>query len=253
MCGLTRQCASSAQSWFTPSDAHGHRDRAFDRLDDVGEADLASPAGRARSRRRRRAPISRPARGEPAHQFLRGRQRHAGLLGELGRADRRAPAVAAGGGGHHHDRIIGKVGQAHVQIGAIRIRFSALGAAKTQPFGRSAGQRYAGCMPLYPLVRPLAFALDAERAHRLTIAGAEAAAARPAAAQFPDSLPIDGRRPRLPDRRSGSPPASTRMPRSPTQMLGLRLRLRRGRDADAAAAGGQSASRGCSGSPRTRR
>ena len=42
-------------------------------------------------------------------------------------------------------------------------------------------------MPIYSLVRPLAFALDAERAHRLTIAGLKAMP-RPDPAQFPDSL-----------------------------------------------------------------
>ena len=53
MCGLTRQCASSAQSDGLAARADGHGDRAFDRLDDVGEADLSrrprerEPAARA--------------------------------------------------------------------------------------------------------------------------------------------------------------------------------------------------------------
>jgi len=53
------------------------------------------------------------ARGEDAHQFLRGRQGNAGLGGELGRAQAsgRGPA---GGGGHQDDRIIGEVAKAHV-------------------------------------------------------------------------------------------------------------------------------------------
>ena len=57
--------------------------------------------------------VSRPAAGKLAHQFLRGRQGHSGLLRQLGRAQARA-RFAASGGGHHYDRIIGKVGQAHI-------------------------------------------------------------------------------------------------------------------------------------------
>ena len=41
MCGLTRQCASSAQSDGLVPEQTVMRDRPFDRLDDVGEADLA--------------------------------------------------------------------------------------------------------------------------------------------------------------------------------------------------------------------
>ena len=42
-------------------------------------------------------------------------------------------------------------------------------------------------MPIYPLIRPLAFALDAERAHRLTIAGLKLIP-KLDPARFPDSL-----------------------------------------------------------------
>ena len=89
------------------------RDRAFDRLDDVGEADLARRPGQ-REAAARAAHAGQQARsGELAHQLLRGRQRHAGLGRKLGRAEPRARGPA-GGGGHQHDRIIGEVGQAHV-------------------------------------------------------------------------------------------------------------------------------------------
>ena len=93
-------------------------------------------------------------------------------------------------------------------------------------------------MALYPLVRPLAFALDAERAHRLTIAALKllpagrprgagsGAGGRGRRARFPQS----GRAGRRLRQGCRGLPADAR----------LRLRLRRGRDADAAAAGRQS-------------
>ena len=102
-----------AVAGLVASAALGHRDRALDRFDDVGEADLVhraaqgiAPAGAAR-------PDQQPGLAESLHQFLRGGEGDPGLVAELGRAETRI-ATAARGGGHHHDRIIGKVGKAHV-------------------------------------------------------------------------------------------------------------------------------------------
>ena len=57
--------------------------------------------------------------GKTAHQFLGGWQRNAGILGKLARAKARA-GFPAGGGGHDHDRIIGKMGQAHIKSDYLR-------------------------------------------------------------------------------------------------------------------------------------
>ena len=98
---------------FVGAAALGHGDRALDRFDDVGEADLVhraaqgiAPAGAARA-------DQQPVSGESLHQFLRGGEGDTGLVAELGRAEAHV-AITARGGGHHHDRIIGKVGKAHV-------------------------------------------------------------------------------------------------------------------------------------------
>ena len=93
-------------------------------------------------------------------------------------------------------------------------------------------------MALYPLLRPFAFALDAERAHRATIAalkllpaGKPAApdpilSVRVAGLDFPNPVGLAAGF----DKDAEVLPADARP----------RLRLRRGRDADALAAGGQS-------------
>ena len=100
MCGLTRQCASSAQSETTlVSEQIGHRDRPFDRLDDVGQADVAARPGEREAAAGAADAGQQAGGGELAHQFLRGWKRHAGFGGELGRAQargggpRRAAAV----------------------------------------------------------------------------------------------------------------------------------------------------------------
>ena len=102
------------------------RDRPFDRLDDVGEADRRRPAARARSRRRRRARWSagREPRAGPSASARSAAARRSRSTSSV--ALRRAPAGAAGGGGHQHDRIIGKVGQAHVLIRSFPVRFRRL-------------------------------------------------------------------------------------------------------------------------------
>ncbi len=89
------------------------RDRAFDRFDDVGEADLGA-AGRAQSRRPRRARsrAGRQAASRPISFWAVGSGTPVSLDSSV--ALRRAPVRPAGGRGHHHDRIIGKVAQAHV-------------------------------------------------------------------------------------------------------------------------------------------
>ena len=58
------------------------------------------------------------------------------------------------------------------------------------------------------------------RAHRATIAALKLAPKRPPAATSRRLAANDGRRARLPDRRSGSPPGSTRTPRSPSRCSG---------------------------------
>ena len=133
MCGLTRQCASSAHSDAPSVRAHCHRDRAFDRLDDIGEADLRAPALPARSRRPRHERWSAARSGKLAHQLLRRRKRNARLGRKLGRAEARARGPA-GGGGHQNDRIIGKMAQAHVyqQFGAFQSDLGGL-RSETQP------------------------------------------------------------------------------------------------------------------------
>ncbi len=93
--------------------AHGERDRAFDRFDDVGEADLVRRPGEREAAARAARAGQQAAGGELAHQFLRGGQRDAGVAGKLGRAEARARG-AAGGGGHQNDRIIGEVAEAHI-------------------------------------------------------------------------------------------------------------------------------------------
>ena len=94
-------------------------------------------------------------------------------------------------------------------------------------------------MALYPFIRPLAFALDAETAHRAAIGALRLAAGAARRRGFPDSLERVSLASISP-RRSGLRRASTRTPRSPAQLLSHRLRLRRGRYGDAAAAAGQS-------------
>ena len=74
-------------------------------------------------------------------------------------------------------------------------------------------------MALYPLLRPLAFALDAETAHRATIAALKLLPTRKPPA-FPPRCDRPWRDSTFP-RRSGWPPGSTRMPKCPRQMLGL--------------------------------
>ncbi len=81
MCGFTRQCASSAQSRLTALGADRHRDRPFDRLDDVGEADRRAPA--AASAKPPPAPrtlLSRPAAASWPISFCAVGKRHAGLV-----------------------------------------------------------------------------------------------------------------------------------------------------------------------------
>ena len=75
-------------------------------------------------------------------------------------------------------------------------------------------------MALYPLLRPFAFALDAEAAHRATIRALKADARRQGGRAGPDAR--DHRRRRwISPIRSASPPASTRMREVYRQMLGF--------------------------------
>ena len=92
----------------------GHRDRPFDRLDDVGQADVGNGKGERIATACAARTGEQARRGEPLHQFLRGWQRDSGLLGKLGRTQPSARGPARGGG-HHHDCIVGKVGQAHIK------------------------------------------------------------------------------------------------------------------------------------------
>ena len=191
-------------------------------------ARLISLAGSARrSRRRRRDAAQQAAAGELAHQFLRGRKRNAGLARQLGRAQARAFGPA-GGGGHHHDRIIGKVGQAHVLIRSFPVRFSTL-RRETQPLaGRREVLDCVACVrndrwevvALYPLIRPLAFALDAETAHRATIAALKLMPHRAGRRDFAPSLRDRRRRPRLPNP-VGLAAGFDKDAEVPDQMLGL--------------------------------
>ena len=102
---------------------------------------------------------------------------------------------------------------------------------------------------LYPLIRPVLRRLPAEAAHDFTLRALEAGLGR---------FMVDGAARDNPTRRywrsacggsifrtrSGSLPASTRMPACPKRCAGFRLRLCRDRHRHAAAAAGQSESRG---------
>ena len=171
-----------------------------------------------------------------------------------------ASAAMARGGRHHHDGIIGKAGQAHSEmtlIGSIRSDWRMWALSKNPTIrqglvlgpdlcrdlchrlfdaGRRACHRRA--VALYPLLRPLAFALDAERAHRLTIRALKLLpAGQPAAAR--SDAGGRGCRARLPQ--SGRARRRLRQGcRGVSADARLRLRLRRGGHADPAAAGGQS-------------
>src|SRR3546814_2595970 len=69
----------------------------------------------------------------------------------------------------------------------------------------------APAMALYPLLRPLIFSLDAERAHHLTLASLKALpTGRPLAPDPMLSIKVAGLQFPI---RSAWPPASTRMPR----------------------------------------
>ena len=96
-----------------PVGALGERDRAFDRLDDVGQADVGDGARQGVAAARAALSGEQAGGGEALHQLLRRGERNAGLLGELGRGQARK-CIAARGGGHDHDRIVGKMGESHV-------------------------------------------------------------------------------------------------------------------------------------------
>src|SRR5688572_29829247 len=156
-------------------DAAGHLDRPFDRLDDVGEADLPGRPGQPEAAAGAARGGQQAGGGQAPRQLLRGGQRNPGLLGEHGRRQPR-PGRMPGGGGHHHDGIIGKAGQTHIcstpnRSDSFRIAMWPYREPKASVvLTRSGTAVIAAAMALYPLLRPLAFALDAERAHRLTIA-----------------------------------------------------------------------------------
>ena len=216
MCGRTWQAPSSAHSWRSastqvviaigPSTASTMSARLIDGAR-AGEAEAAAGAARRFEQARggsRLTSFCAVGSGMPVS------------AGKVGRTEPRAAAMARGGG-HHHDGIIGKAGQAHqLPIGLIRSD-CASGPAEGPKSSVALTRCRDAChsrraMALYPLVRPLAFALDAERAHRLTIAALKRLpAGRPAAP--------DPRRCRSTSRgsispiRSAWPPGSTRMPR----------------------------------------
>ena len=148
------------------------RDRAFDRLDDVGQADVGRRARQREAAAGAASAAQQAGAGELAHQFLRGRQRHAGLVGKRGRGQPRARG-AAGGGGHQHDRIIGKMATGAWLIRSFPVRFR-LCARENQLSVKLRSHDEQELVSLYPLIRPLAFALDAEAAHRATIAALKA-------------------------------------------------------------------------------
>src|SRR5690606_31534767 len=169
------------------------------------EADLVRRPGEPEAAATAARGLQQAGGGEPLGELLRGRQRHAGLLGEQRRGQPH-PRRAARRGGHHHDGIIGKARQSHrlssalprrpnrspraakwerfvpighvgLSRGGIKPVFAAIGEASALAAAASAalaGEDFLchrrGAMAFYPLVRPLAFAPDAERAHRLTIA-----------------------------------------------------------------------------------
>ena len=101
-------------------------------------------------------------------------------------------------------------------------------------------------MSLYPLIRPLAFALDAETAHRVTIAALKLRCRRAARRTFLASLGrtvagLDFPTP------VGLAAGFDKDAEVAEQMLEPRLRLRRGRHADAAPAARAIRARACSG------
>ena len=96
----------------------------------------------------------------------------------------------AGGGGHHHDRIIGKVVRRMSQSDNSS-EFGDLAASDARLESSAAcdpmrTRCHRAGVALYPLLRPLAFALDAERAHRATIAALKLLPAGRPAATDPD-------------------------------------------------------------------
>ena len=58
--------------------------------------------------------------GQAAHQLLSGWQGYTGLQRQFARTKARA-SLPASGGGHDHDRIIGKMGQAHINSDYLRL------------------------------------------------------------------------------------------------------------------------------------
>ena len=107
-------------------------------------------------------------------------------------------------------------------------------------------------MALYPLVRPLVFALDAERAHRLTIRALKARSAGRAGAAGPRHLAIRVAGLDFPNP-VGLAAGFDKDAEVPAQMLGFGFGFVEVGTLTPRPQGGQSASRGCSGWPRTGR
>src|SRR5690349_5713385 len=78
--------------------AGGHGDRAFDRLDDVGEGDGFSGSRQREAAARTAYTGEEAAVGELAHKLLGRRKRQSGLVRKLGRAEARSRGTAGGGG-----------------------------------------------------------------------------------------------------------------------------------------------------------
>ena len=191
--------------------AHGERDRAFDRLDDVGEADLVRRPRQSEAARRAARAGQQAGRGELAHQFLRGREGDASVGGQ---ARSRSAARPRGSGRRRsserpHNR---RDGSGAFQFGAFRYDLEICA-------GKHNLTDADECVNLYPFIRPFAFALDAEAAHRATIAALRMAPVR-LAARFPGFAQGEGRRDRFPD--AGRPCGRLRQGRQvPAQLLSL--------------------------------
>ena len=104
--------AAAFERAFVPPgiDAARHHDRAFDRLDDVGEADFGRVAGEAETAAGAPRAFDQAGGRQLAHQLLHRRQRQPGLAGQRGRIEPAHAAAMPRGGGHHHDGIVGKAG-----------------------------------------------------------------------------------------------------------------------------------------------